>query len=238
MPASLLSYLLPAGDPHPQPGTTSTRCIAVRPATVRHIGGVIVAGDGGSSAVALGPPEASAPYSNSGNKPHSMALHLPERSPAFLLPGCELYIYLQAERKKGRERKRQFPYLSFHGASYWAKVESRGGPSWGSFANPRQGQLQNLVMRKTTKPDDFSFQAQGEKKNAVPGWFSCFILPRHGSGPLFPFSSARAGSHACSCLYLLARKRRQPAKPLPAIKAGCRQPFPFPNSAFVIYVPV
>lgn len=163
-PASLLSYLLPAGDVHPQPGTTSTRCIAVRPATVRHIGGVIVVGDGGSSAIALGPPEASAPYSNSGNKPHSMALHLPERSPAFLLPGCELYVYLQAERRKGRERKRQFPYLSFNGASYWAKVVSRGGLSRGSFANPRQGQLQNLVMRKTTKPDDFSFQVQGGKK--------------------------------------------------------------------------
>lgn len=178
-PASLLSYLLPAGDVHPQPGTTSTRCIAVRPATVRHIGGVIVVGDGGSSAIALGPPEASAPYSNSGNKPHSMALHLPERSPAFLLPGCELYVYLQAERRKGRERKRQFPYLSFNGASYWAKVVSRGGLSRGSFANPRQGQLQNLVMRKTTKPDDFSFQVQGGKKKML--FLAGFLASsRHG----------------------------------------------------------
>lgn len=31
-------YLQPAGDGHPRPGTTSAHCIAVRPATVRHMG--------------------------------------------------------------------------------------------------------------------------------------------------------------------------------------------------------
>lgn len=45
----------------------------------------------GMEDIALHPPEASAPYGSSSNKPHSTSLHLLERSPALLLaPGYEL----------------------------------------------------------------------------------------------------------------------------------------------------